>query len=229
MNTIWVFGCSFSSGYLEVPVEKSYGSILANKLNFNIKNLSRPGNCNDKIYYDLMNNINDINDNDIIIYQFSSFNRIGFFKNNNDNSYFSSAGVPELGVEYKQKEVNFSEYNLNDLTKMLDFILTWQPLRFKFNLKNTINILNYLQINKNIKYKIIFLTNECKYFSDNILKLPIDIDDTNLSLNDFLDYNKLTIGHEYPNKYIYGDTHPGFSGHEKISELLYNNFKTIKK
>ena len=55
MNNIWVFGCSFSSGYLDVPQTESYGNLISKKLKYGINNLANPGNSNDKILLDLVN------------------------------------------------------------------------------------------------------------------------------------------------------------------------------
>ena len=225
MRTIWTFGCSFSSGYLEVPQEMSYSNLLGKEIRCDVKNNSKPGNCNEKIYHDLTSNINNIKENDIIIYQFSSFNRIGFFKNDNPNSYFSSAGIPELGVVHKNKEMSFIDYSVDDLTVMLDFILKWQPKRTKFTLQGPLNILKYLEKNKKTTNIILFLTNEMLYYNNQVLTLPKTDNPKNVSLNDYLDEKGLTIGHEYPDKYPFGDTHPGFKGHSEIMEKIKEKLK----
>jgi hypothetical protein len=218
MSNIWIFGCSFSSGYLDVPPTDSYGGLLSKELGLNLNNVSRPGNDNDKIFYDLASNLDKIEENDIIVYQFSSFNRMGFF----DEEYFSSAGIPELGTLHKHKEAAFSKYKIEELDALLAFILTWQEKRHKFLLNNAINTLKYLEKTKNTRNIILFLTNECVYLGEEVIALPLENKQDNFSLNDYLDANKLTIGHEYPEKYIYGDTHPGFKGHIKIKELILN-------
>lgn len=220
MKTVWSFGCSFSSGYLDVPQEDSYPNLLGKNLGYNIINKSRPGSCNDKIFYELTSNIDKIEEGDIVLYQFSSFNRIGFFKSIDENSYFSSAGIPELGVHHKIKETDFKDFKIEDLTTLLDFIINWQPLRTKYLLENPLNILNLLQKEKKITVIILFLTNEMLYYDDRVLVLPTNNNIKNLSLNDYLDDNNLTIGHEYPEKYVFGDTHPGFSGHQVITNLI---------
>jgi hypothetical protein len=223
MKNIWTFGCSFSSGYLDVPQEKTYNSLIANELGKTSKNISNPGNCNDKIFFDFTNNIDNIKRGDKIIYQFTSFNRVGFFDDFNDiKTYFSSAGIPELGVKHKKKEKEFSKYTLKELDALLSYILIWQDKRNRFILDNSINLLEHLKKTKKIDYIIIFLKNDCEFLNDNVLNLPIDDNQTNISLNDYLDFNKLTLGHEFSEKYKFGDTHPGFSGHEKIKELILN-------
>lgn len=225
MSTVWSFGCSFTSGYLEVPVEKTYPYMVAKEFNYSVKNFARPGNCNDKIFFDLLKRMNQIENNDIVLFQFSSFNRVGFFKSDDPNSYFSSAGIPELGPKHKNNEPEFKEFKINDLEVLLDYITTWQPLRRKFTIENTITLLEGIKTQKNITYITLFLTNESLYFDSSTLVLPTDKNSSNLSINDYLDHNQLTIGHEYPEKYPYGDTHPGFSGHEVLAKKLIEKIK----
>jgi hypothetical protein len=224
MSTIWSFGCSFSSGYLDVPQTDSYPNLLGKEMGYDVINNSKPGSCNDKIFYELTSNIEKIKSGDIIVYQFSSFNRIGFFETNNVDTYFSSAGIPELGVQHKSKENQFKEYTIGELTSLLDFILKWQPKRRNFLLGNPLKILNYLKKEKKITIIILFLTNEMLYYNDTVIPLPTHDNPKNLSLNDYLYENGLTIGHENPEKYPL-DTHPGFNGHKKIMELIKEKLK----
>lgn len=220
MNKIWTFGCSFSSGHLDVPREKSYSNLIANELNYEIKNLAEAGNSNDKILFDLMNNLENINNDDIIFFQFSSFNRIGHFID--DNTYFSTAGMPELGVKHKMKEYIFSDIPEYDLEILLDYILSWQDKRRKFDLDNSLNLLSYLQQTKNVKYFILYLTNEYYKITDNTLVLPIENNVNNVSINDFVVANKLTLSDDFPEKYTYFDSHPGISGHEELKKIILN-------
>lgn len=229
VNNVCVFGCSFSSGYLEVPQSKSYGNLLARELNLNIKNFAKPGNSNDKIFYDLLSNVDLIQDNDIIIYQFSSFNRLGFFKDDNEDSYFSSAGIIESGIEDKLKKQEFKEFSFDNLNNLVNFIIDWQKFSYKFTIDNTINILNFLIKTKKIIPIILFMTDECIFLNDYTIKLPIESDKNNFSLHSYVRDNKLTIGDEFVEKYSNGgDEHPGFSGHNRLKEIILLKIKNNK-
>lgn len=223
MSKIFSFGCSFSSGYLEVPRDSAYPKIVSEELGFGCENFSMPGNCNDKIFFDLLKNEHLIESGDIILYQFSSFNRTGFFKK--DGGYISSAGIPELGPSHKIKEEIFRGFKIEDLEILLDYIEVWNPLRKKFLLENSLNFLSVLERERSVRSVILFLTNDVQISGNNIINLSYEGRSNNLSLNDYLDHSGLTIGHEYPEKYPDGDTHPGFSGHKKIATKILQKLK----
>lgn len=220
MNKIWTFGCSFSSGHLDVPKEKTYSNLIANELNYDIENLAKAGHSNDKILYDLITNLKNINDGDIVFFQFSTFNRIGHFID--DDIYFSTAGITELGVKHKMKENIFSDIPEHDLEILFDYILSWQDKRRKFDLDNSLNLLDYLKQIKNIKCFVLYLSNEYYKITDNTLILPIKNNLNNVSINDFVIENKLTLSDDFPEKYSYFDSHPGISGHEELKKNILN-------
>jgi hypothetical protein len=220
MKNLWIFGCSFSSGYLKIPREKSYGNLIASELGYNIMNLANAGRSNDMLFYELMCNINNIKEDDIIIFQFSSFDRIGHFVDDNPYSYFSSAGLPQLGIDHKMNEDPFKNFTKPELKILLDYIVEWHPRTWKFELDNTINLLNYLTSTKNINYYLLYMLNEKCVINENVIRLPISSNIDNISIHDFLIENKLTISDEFPDDYPYFDSHPGFGGHEKLKEII---------
>lgn len=228
MNNIWIFGCSFSSGYLEVDRENSYGNLLSKELNLGIKNLASAGDSNDIIFNKLVNNLKDIKENDIIIYQFTNFNRIGFF--HNDEYTFSTAGIPELGVKHKVKENIFSSYSENDLNILLDFILTWQNKRRRFEIENALNLLEYIKITKNVNYIVIYMIDEYFKINDNTLILPFECNENNVSMNKFLIDKKLTLSDDFPeNHKDFYDSHPGLSGHLVIKDKILDKLNKLNK
>ena len=89
-RTLWTFGCSHTYGHgLEdcwvssdngagnVPSKLGYASILAEKLNVPLKNMSRPGIGNKHIFFRLQQEItkNRIGSNDIVLIQWSYVER----------------------------------------------------------------------------------------------------------------------------------------------------------
>ncbi len=228
-NNLWVFGCSFSSGYLNVKREQSYGNLIAEELNLNIRNMAYPGMSNDKSLYDLISVIDEIKENDVIIYQFSSFDRIGHFTNENQHSYFSSAGLPYVGIDQKMKEEVFRDFKKTDLEILLEYIFTWQPMRTKFSFDSPFSILNHLKKIKNVKYITMYMI--CDHFKidDTTLILPLKNNALNISIHDYLVENKLTLSDDFPEDFDYLDTHPGVSGHLRLKELIIDNFLTDKK
>ncbi len=228
-NNLWVFGCSFSSGYLNVKREQSYGNLIAKELNYNIRNMAYAGMSNDKLLYDLISVIDEIKENDVIIYQFSSFDRIGHFTNENQYSYFSSAGLPQLGIDHKMKEEVFRDFKKTDLEILLEYIFTWQPMRIKFSFDNTIQVLKHLKKIKNVKYITMYMVSEYFKIDDTTLVLPTKNDSLNVSINNYLVENKLTVSDDFPEDFEFLDSHPGVSGHLKLKELIIDNFLNDKK
>lgn len=225
MNKLWVFGCSFSSGHLNVPKEKSYGNLLSIEMGLDIGNISSPGNSNDIIFNDLIQNIGRINENDYVIVQFTSTDRIGHFTD--DKSYrFSTAGIVQLGLETKSKEFPFNQYNDEDLVTLVNYVMSWQPKRVKFDLDNTISILNYLKTTKNIKYSLLCVHDIGEDYNDLLVALPTEKNLDNKSLYNFVVENELTLSDEFPDDFDYYDTHPGIKGHQKIKDMILNQIKT---
>lgn len=227
MKTVWVFGCSFSAAHLYVPVENTYGNLFANVLGYEIKNISCSGNSNDKIFLDLTNNLEKINDGDIIFFQFSSINRIGFF--NDDGKYLSTAETWNFGDNYRPTDGNFKDFDEKEIETLLDYILTWQLKRKKFDLDNSLNVLNYLKITKNVKYVVLSMVDEFLNIDENTLILPIKSNPMNVSMNKYFIENKITQSDDFPDKFpTYYDTHPGISGHERIKDLLIDKINTSR-
>lgn len=222
MNRLWVFGCSFSSGYLDVPREESYGNMLGKDLGVETINLSNPGKSNDMLFYDLLNNIQNIKSRDHIIFQFTSFDRIGHFINDNEHSYFSSAGLPQLGIEYKMKEDPFKLFNKKQLEILLEYIVEWQPKTWKFNIDNTLRLLDFLRNTNNVNYSILYMLNNYVKINEHVIKLPTKENVDNLSIHDFLVSKKLTLSDDFPSKYQHFESHPGISGHKKLKEIILN-------
>lgn len=219
MNTIWVFGCSFSSGHSGVPQEGTYGNLLARDLKYNIKNTSSQGASNDIIFYRFNQNLNKFKDGDIILYQFTSFNRIGFFEEEDEGTYFSTAGLPEFGIGTKRIEGPFSNKTDRELEVLIDYILMWQPKRYKLMYNDAMNVINFLIGNKKIKIYTLYLLDEFNKNDKNSVLLPTSSEPNNTSMNQFFMENKLTVYDDDPIKYNL-DTHPNSEGHFRLKEIL---------
>jgi hypothetical protein len=88
MNTVWVFGDSFSVDYDKNPVSnfkdyiklkgyvpKTFGKILSERYNMEYKNHARGGFDNYSIMESFCDNVENINDGDIIFLGWSIYNR----------------------------------------------------------------------------------------------------------------------------------------------------------
>jgi len=91
MNNLWTFGDSFSTSFNDNPfylsgkyieykgyVPKIYSEIIAEKLKMNLRIYAEPGRDNYTIFESVCSVSNEISDNDVIIIQWSSFNRFRF-------------------------------------------------------------------------------------------------------------------------------------------------------
>jgi hypothetical protein len=212
---------------LNIDEEVLYGTLMGQELNLNVRNFAKAGNSNDKLFYDLCDNIDNIQDNDIVIYQFSSFDRIGHFHDDNYHSYFSTAGLPQLGIDEKMKDGNYTNFKREDLEILIEYIFSWQPLRVKFLFDSPIKILKFLKETKNIKYITTYMIEEFYKIDDNTLVLPIERNQNNVSINDFLMENKVTVHHDFPERYDYPDSHPGVSGHKLLKEMILKKLNTL--
>lgn len=219
MSTIWVFGCSFSSGHAGVDQEKTYGNLLAKDLNYNIKNLSSPGASNDILFHRLNQNLSNFQNGDIILYQFTGFNRIGFFNDQKDESYFSTAGLYELGISTKKKEPPYDNISEENLESLIDYILNWQTKRKKFLHDDPLNVLEFISKIKNIKIVTLYLFDEVDKKDKYVTYLPTDNKPKNISMNEYFMTNKLTVYDDDPVRYL-GDSHPNSLGHFKLKELI---------
>jgi len=213
-NTIWVFGCSYSSGYLCIPQTCTYGNLLAKQLGYSIKNLAQAGSSNDIILYHLISNMHLIQPHDIILYQFTSHFRIGIFDKH--ECYHSFNGIPQDDIHNP-----FNIYNKADLTLLMDYLTVWQPRRIKFGFDNTINLLKYLNITKQVKFVTLYMNNDFNA-DDNVLYLPLETDNKNICMMDYIEQNNATISDENIDKYDYFDTHPGIKGNILIKDLIYD-------
>jgi hypothetical protein len=84
-----------------------------------------------------------------------------------------------------------------------------------------------LKETKNIKYITTYMVEEFYKIDDNTLVLPIERNQNNVSINDFLMENKVTVHHDFPERYDYPDSHPGVSGHKLLKEMILKKLNTL--
>ena len=74
--TLWVFGCSHSFGVGLLTNEKTYGSLLSEKVNMPLKLVAKPGSSTQFSLRHLVNA--DIRENDIVIWQLATAGRFSY-------------------------------------------------------------------------------------------------------------------------------------------------------
>jgi hypothetical protein len=87
MNKLWVFGCSFATGFnapideynAVYPNEMIWPGILANKLNLELINMAHAGQCNWVNILHFVDRRNEIQPGDIVIFEFTFFDRYNVY------------------------------------------------------------------------------------------------------------------------------------------------------
>lgn len=124
--TLWVFGCSHSYGVGLLPHEKTYGALLAERLNMPLRNISRQGTST---HFSLRHLVNaNIYEDDIIVWQLTTAERFSYMKHNHiveiilplksdkkfidfftdEQLYFQQMSFLNIGVSYlRAKKVKF--------------------------------------------------------------------------------------------------------------------------
>lgn len=136
-NKLHVFGCSFSElvdingykNYIEwrnyKPL-KSWSELLSEKLDLKLYNYSNGGLCNEVILQRFSNNISDINEGDIVIFEWSFVERYSWVDDNND---IISAGLDgyskslpkEMAEQISLNRMSDSRYyQIMDFQKMIN-------------------------------------------------------------------------------------------------------------
>lgn len=120
LRTLWVFGCSFSFGvgcnrgdsYYELTESKrgkKFSTLLAEKYNLTVNDLSVPGTSNEMIIYRIIENLPRINTGDFVVigktdptrsYIFSS--DYGWLKKNENERAFHARYIPLIPNHIEQ-------------------------------------------------------------------------------------------------------------------------------
>ena len=165
MNKLWVFGDSFSSDFnierahenhkeymkiIGVDTMKHWPSILADKLSMSLTNLAKGGNSNYQIFFDLCENINQIEENDIVLIGWALIGKFILAEKNEFSNIhphgmnfygpISGAGINEI-IKNRKNEIWKNE------------VISWEKI-----IKETIRLKNA---------KVIFWSGEEKLLENN--------------------------------------------------------------
>ena len=160
MNNLWTFGDSFSTSFKDNPffligkyieykgyIPKIYSEIIAEKLKMDLKIYSEPGRDNYTIFESICSVSNEISDNDIIIIQWSSFNRFRFVNEQNEwisifpNLYPNHPPFNNPGKFPPSERHTFDKIGLNRIDhekKYSDEVNNWMLLINKSFINNKI-------------------------------------------------------------------------------------------
>lgn len=232
MNTLWIFGDSFSSSFdynnlhenhvnymkiLGVNNIPTWGEILGEKLGYNIKNLAKGGNSNYQIFQDYCDSCHLIQSNDIVIVGWGLIDK---FRISENNKFINIH--PNNTRNYE----NMSKSTLDEIVKnrreIYEGIDVWATEIYSWE-----NGMDTLSKNKNYRIffwsteeqRLIYGENEEHKKSKNYL--------CSESTTPLIHYLKLsgclTMSQETND--IVGDSHFGIQGHIKQAEIFYNLIK----
>lgn len=189
---IFAYGCSFTS--YNWP---SYADILG--LQYDVVNSGSSGSSNERIFYNLMNDVrnNKINKNDIVITQWSGTNRFNYLKTNGVWIGEGNVLLPHNKWIYNKIKGWFNpefEYQ-----KTINTIIAAQTILEKINCKHVQMSLHPLdEVDKN------FLEN--------------DLEGTYLGDYTFTEFTWKTLSDA-----VYVDSHPTVIQHYDIAKRICNN------
>lgn len=230
MNTLWVFGDSFSSTYSDnlhdnhkkymelkkINKIKTWSEELSEKLQFELKNFAKGGNSNYEIFQNFCDNCDKIVENDIIIIGWSLIYKFRISENNKFHNIGKEINS-SIGMVSKETliEIFDNRYNIykNQRDRWADEVYFWE---------NAIRTLS-----KYKKFKSFFWTAEeprLIYNLDNDTKKDKNYlcSESNEMLLSYLNKLGCTSMSNETNG-IVGDNHFGVDGHMKQAEIFYDS------
>jgi len=241
IKNLYVNGCSWTDGdvldyagliqYLGlkgVGRDYSYPTLVANEFKYNLIDQSRYGGSVNRIVrmsWDFLMNINSSISETMFIFEIPNGFRDEIYSNQY-NKFFNITGgllsnpqdLTEYGTEWNdiKKDVINNYYNFNNFEEFdkKEYINLMSLISYIKKYTNNIYLLQtYDIINKYNVYEGIVMDTNIIKLSDNTFNLnEYDL------IQDMCKNEKLSIGHELNNSKE--DTHPGISGHKKISEII---------
>lgn len=214
---LFVFGCSFSCKYRDVTETDVYGHLLSQDLDMEFHNYSRLGLSNEMSLMYLTDVMNELTKDDIIIFQFTSYDRRAYLRDKtNLEDFHTSAGLSDENIADKLKQFNGSHetFTKEMIADLLSFHVNWQRRTSKI-LDTTIkNVLSKIK-GMGVKVYTLYMSNQDFDIVDPMedsIKFPIDRDEENLSLN-FFNIDKGCFFSE-------NDSHPNREAHFLYKEII---------
>jgi hypothetical protein len=245
---IYSFGCSFSTKQL-LPKKLFWLDILANKYGVKYEQWGHGGSEYQEAFHRLTGAMKDFKKDDLIIFQFTDHNRIGF---NYHNHYNTTATLNDhetdkmLNKFKAAREIIRFNKSDEDYLNLFEFANTWADGQIFYHYWKVWNLLSYLKDTIGIDFILLFLdqtwintihdshykhipifkTLERSYY-DKAINTNAD---KNISLAHFCRMDGYAVGHELKWKDIPGwhpeDGHPGELGNQKMVEVIMEHINT---
>lgn len=153
-NKLWVFGDSYTEnfksdeGWSKKYIDwkgytpKVYGEFISEKFNLELKNFGKGGTNNYQIFQNICDNIDSIDDNDVVIIQWSQQHRFRLVdKNNQWLDFFNDSDEYKIRMEKCDfiSETTIKETIYNRLnSKWLEEMKSWEKIIKKSLPKNSL-------------------------------------------------------------------------------------------
>lgn len=232
MNTLWIFGDSFSSDfdynnlhqnhktYMEIMGINHisvWGTVIGEKLGLQVKNLAKGGSSNYQIFQDYCDSCHLVQSNDIVIVGWGLIDKFRISQNNK---------VINIHPNNTRDYENMSKSTLDEMVKnrreIYNGIDIWAGEIYGW--ERAMDTLS-----KNKGYQIYFWSSE----EDRLIYIENDdhkksknylCSESKQSLIHYLrDVGCLSMSQETNN--VVGDSHFGLQGHNKQAEIFYNEIK----
>ena len=227
MNTLWIFGDSFSSdfdyknlhgnhkSYMDIfNVEHIWvwASVLGEKLGYDVKNLAKGGNSNYQIFQDYCDSCHLIQPNDIVIVGWGLIDK---FRISQNNKFINIH--PNNTRDYE----NMSKSTLDEMIKNRQEVYNGIDI-WAGEINGWENAMDTLSKNKG--YQIYFWSTEEDRLMKQEDKKNYLCSESKKSLIHYLrDLGCLSMSQETND--VVGDSHFGLQGHNKQAEIFYNEIK----
>ena len=227
MNTLWIFGDSFSSdfdyknlhgnhkSYMDIfNVEhiRVWASVLGEKLGYDVKNLAKGGNSNYQIFQDYCDSCHLIQPNDIVIVGWGLIDKFRISQNNK---------VVNIHPNNTRDYENMSKSTLDEMIKNRQEVYNGIDI-WAGEINGWENGMDTLSKNKG--YQIYFWSTEEDRLMKQEDKKNYLCSESKKSLIHYLrDLGCLSMSQETNDVVV--DSHFGLQGHNKQAEIFYNEIK----
>lgn len=237
MSKLLAYGCSFSS-FINIEPEEIYPHLVSQNLNLELKSYAFPALCNEEIYSRLVSSLDEIQSGDLITYQFTFPSRKGFIVDY--SHYETSAGFFNDSGKSRNERLKKNPFADQAIVDYLIANADYTQKLLYYPLQRAIKLLKYLEKEKNIKFRLLFINNEYdEYisrmtgpkhalrtdnktayeiqdrffidFSRNIIRM----DDNSTGIVEYVMANNLTVSEH--------DSHPGREGHKYLANKIISS------
>lgn len=127
MNKLWVFGCSFSTGFRgnvkPYADEITWAGLLANKLGLELVNQGHAGQCNWVSILQFIDRRDEMQPGDVVVFEFTFFDRYNIYPTRAQlvdlEHFFIShkSSIIEMNIEYRNINLKWFEKQVINFLK----------------------------------------------------------------------------------------------------------------